>query len=357
MQQKIVKLAEERPAETVNMVLRYYDHEDNRVRMAVKGCLTEIFATPAGKDAILSDMVHSSRNIRKAVQSFLGEEIGAHAITYASFYEQTMLLVAMSKRKNIPVDDIVALAEISKQTFIEGEIMEAVKDIGFCLDYIKHRYKNSEQLKEYVTHLLQLAPDLSKMGVYSSSIEEPLRKAMKASRNRSFDETREIIENRVKEARMRNDLMRIGRMVKESVITRPKLDQMSLRKEDEEALRTLHGVIDSVTSLILSNNKEEAIGILSDYIEEQTRSMEGPTFRSRLSRRDQSAILVVYSVGIVSLKLASSIIPVSSEDIYQQNFRHLDDEPSIHLVLWPDAVMRMFASEFQNDKDQSLIAN
>ena len=130
----------------------------------------------------MSNMVHSSRNIRKAVQSFLGEEIGAHAITYASFYEQTMLLVAMSKRKNIPIDDIVSLADISKQTFIEGEVMEAVKDIGFCLDYVKHRYKNSEQLKEYVANLLQMAPDLSRMGVYSSSIEEPLRKAMKAAR-------------------------------------------------------------------------------------------------------------------------------------------------------------------------------
>jgi hypothetical protein len=260
----LVKRAETKPLETVTMLLKYYDHEDNRVRQAVKETLSAMSRDKANMEAILADMVHPSRNVRKAVQGFLGDTVGAHAITYASFYEQTMLLVAMSKRKDIPVDDIMSLAELSKETFMDGEVMEAVKDVGFCLDYVKHRYKSSEQLKEYVANLLKLAPDLSRMGVYSGAIEEPLRKAMKASRYRNFDETREIIEERTKESKLRNDLHRIAREVKENINKRPSVKKEDLAEQDLTLLSEQHTLVDSVTSLLLAGKRSEAIDRLLD---------------------------------------------------------------------------------------------
>lgn len=338
IQTKLLKRAETKPLETVTLLLRNYDHEERPVHDGVKKVLKELIKKDTGMDAILIDMVHPSRNVRKAVQNFMGEAIGAHAITYASFYEQTMLLVAMSKRKEIPVDDIMSLAELSKRTFKEGEVMEAVKDIGFCLDFVKHRYKSSEQLREYVADLLKMAPDLSRMGVYSSSIEEPLRKAMVASRYRDYNETGEIIQERVRESKMRSDLHSIGRLVSKSIYDRPAIRKEHLSDREQEVLVDLHVLVDQVTSLVLAGKRNEATEILLVF-EEQFLSSYETEWSERVKAKDPVAQFILYSTGLICVKLASSIIAASAEDIYQAELRPLEEEPSIHLVMWPEAVM------------------
>ncbi len=337
-QQKLARRAESKPLETVTLLLRHYEHEDNRVRQAVKETLIMISKDKMGMESILTDMVHPSRNVRKAVQGFLGDAVGAHAITYASFYEQTMLLVAMSKRKDIPVDDIMSLANQSRETFTAGEIMEAVKDIGFCLDYVKHRYRSSEQLKEYVADLLKMAPDLSRMGVYSGAIEEPLRKAMRASRYRNFDETREIVEERTKESKLRTDLHIIAQEVKDNVNKRPQVKKGELPPSDVQILSLLHGLVDSVTSLVIANRRSEAIEILLAFEENFIQDYES-SIKVRVKQRDPGALFTLYNVGLVCVKVTSSIIATTAEDVYQSQFRHLEEDPSIHIVMWPEAVM------------------
>jgi Anticodon-binding domain of tRNA ligase len=351
-QQKLIKRAETKPLETVTLLLRHYDHEDNRVRQAVKQTLTTLSKDKVGMESILTDMVHPSRNVRKAVQGFLGDTVGAHAITYASFYEQTMLLVAMSKRKDIPVDDIMSLADLSKQTFMDGEIMEAVKDIGFSLDNVKHRYRSSEQLKEYVADLLKMAPDLSRMGVYSGAIEEPLRKAMKASRYRNFDETRELIEERTKESKMRTVLHQIAREIKENVNKRPQVKRGELTASDVQTLSQLHDLVDSVTSLVIANERSEASALLLGFEEKFIRDYEH-TVGPRVQHRDPAAMFVLYNVGLVCVKLTSSIMAATAEDVYQTGFRHLEGDPSIHIVMWPEAVMGQVLEAVGQESDKN----
>jgi len=354
-QQRILKAAAEAPEEMVTVLLRYYDHEDMRVRDGVKGCLMEIWKMPEGIDAILQNMVHPSRSIRKAVQSLLGERVGAHAITYASFYEQTALIASMSRRKDIPVDDIVALAEVSKRTFSEGEVMEAVKDIGLCLDFIKHRFRSSEQLKSYVTDLLKMAPDLSRIGVYNAALEEPLRKAMKASRHRQYDDTHEIIEERMKESRLRTNLHWMGNYVNTSIFQRPEMEWTKLSMTDLDSLSTLHDLMDSITSLIMAQKKMEAVDLMNDWLAAYRVSFES-LLGERVRQEDHSAIFTMYSIAVVVLKLASSMMPVSAEDVYQKNMRHLEGEPSIHIVMWPDAVMKQVAASQMSDGERQALS-
>lgn len=346
-QQRLARRAEDKPLETVTLLLRQFDNEDIRVHKAVKDTLSQIARTKEGMEAILVDMVHPSRNVRKAVQSFLGSFVGAHAVTYASFYEQTMLLVAMARRKDIPVDDIVSLADLSKRTFIEGEVMEAVKDIGYCLDSIKHRYRSSEQLKEYVADLLKMAPDLTRMGVYSGAIEEPLRKAMKASRYRDYDETKEIIEERARESRLRTILQYVGRAVKDNINARPLVKREDLDESDLEVLTMLHDLVDTVTSLVLARKRKEAVDAIASFMEGVAHDPRHSEWQDRVRDRDPSAMFALYNVTLVCLKLTSSIMPITAEDIYQQNLRHLEGDPSIHVVMWPDVVMKIMDGEIE----------
>jgi hypothetical protein len=341
MERRILRHGAQDPYEMVAVLLKYYNHSDRRVRDNVRSCITDISKSKAGESAVLNNIVHPSREVRRAVLSFLGEHVGFHAITYASFYEQTMLLMAMARNKNIPVDDIEALAELSKNTFLEGEIMEAVKDISACLDFVKHRYRSAEQLRNYVVDILRMAPDLTKMGVFGGAIEEPLRKAIRASRSRTYDETREIIEERMKESSVRNELLRVGRIVKESIKKRPEMQPSDLSGVDVWALSRIHELLDSVTSATLAGRRDEGIELLRAFLEDEFVGFYDENCRDRVASGDTSALFTVYTIGIVCLKLSSGLMPASAEEIFQKYFRDLEEELSIHLVMWPEIVMRI----------------
>lgn len=334
IKRKLIKRAQAKPQETVVLLLRNLENEDGRVRRAVLGVLSELAEDRGLLGIILEEMVHPSRNVRKAVQSFLGEFVGPQAVIYASLYEQTLLMVAMSKRKDVPVEDIVSLAELSRETFMDGEVMEAVRDIGFCLDQSKHRYRSSEQLRDYLADFLKMAPDLSKMGVYSGTIEEPLRKAMKAARNRSFDETRETIEERIREAELRRDLRTLVDEVKVNIRSRPQLDTGALTNEDLEELATMRGLAETVDTLYKGGRRVKAISILHGYIDGYIRGYEaGP--RSKVQAGDPAAQATMYTISLSCVKLASWLLPVTAEGAYLEGFRTLERSASVHVVALP----------------------
>lgn len=339
IRRKLVKRAGDKPRETIVLLLRNYEAGDERVKRSIIEILAELARDRSILALVLEEMVHPSRSVRKAVQSFLRETVGPHAVIYASLYEQTMLMVAMSKRKDVPVEDIVSLAELSKETFMDGEVMEAVRDIGFCLDHAKHRYRSSEQLKDYLSDFLRMAPDLSRMGVYSSSIEEPLRKAMKAARNRSFDETKEMIEERRREAELRNDLRSIVREIKGSVTSRPLLDMAALSDGDRGELSTLRGVVESVEVLVNGDRRARAVALLHEYMGGLLRTYDA-TLRPRVGAGERGAVATMYFAGLTCVKLASFLLPSTGEEAYLNGFRHIEGAASIQVVVLPEEITR-----------------
>jgi len=351
-QRKIVKWAEQKPLETVTVLLNHYHDDDERIRRPVRQTLNELSNDTICMEAIMTNMVHPSRTVRKAVQSFLGESVGAHAVTYASIYEQTMLLVAMAKRKDVPVEDIVSLADLSKMTFLDGETMRAIRDIGLCLDTIKHRYRSSEQLKDYLAELLKMAPDLSRMGIYGGSIEEPLRKAMKASRERTYDDTSTIIEERNKEFQLRGDLLTLANEVKDRVKDRPKVTSSDLYAEDRVEMARLYDLIDRVKALVLDNERTEAKVLLQEHVDDFLQRYKGP-LETRVHDQDRAATFVLYAQSLAFVKLASYLIPTTAEDLYQKGFRQLEDSPSIHVVLWPETVIERSVIDVRQSSDKA----
>ncbi len=334
VRRKLLKRAETKPQETVVLLLRNLESRNGRAKRSILDTLTELAKDRNALSAILEQMVHPSRNVRKAVQTFLGDLVGPHAVVYASLFEQTMLVVAMSQRKDIPMEDIVSLAEISKETFMDGEVMASIKDIGFCLDQAKHRYRSSEQLKDYLSDLLKMAPDLSRMGVYSGTLEEPLRKAMRATRARSFDEARDIIEERTQEAKLRQGLRTLAQEIKDNISSRPELDDGLLSEQDREEISTLRGVAGAVDNLARGGDPSKAVIILHEYIDGYLHGY-GVALRKRAVERDAGALATMYMINLRCILLASTLLPVTAEGAYLYGFKDIEKAASVHVVPAP----------------------
>jgi len=334
---KLLKRAWDRPEETVLLLLRNFENDDERVRRYVLEALTELAAERRLLSVIMEEMAHPDREVRKAVQSFLGKLVGPHAAIYASIYEQTMLQLAMSRRKDVPVEDIASLAELSKETFMDGEVMEATRDIALCLDRARHRYRSSEQLRVFLADSLKMVPDLSRMGVFSSSIEEPLHRAMRAARERSFDETREMIEERSRESELRRDLCSIVEWVGASVTYRPLLDTGSLTEKDREELAIIHRLAVSIESMLDSGDAVKATAQLHEHIVGMLRRYRS-TLAPRARSGEQGALAVMYFTGLACVKMASRLLPVTAEGAYLEGFRNIERAASIQVVVLPGEI-------------------
>ena len=345
MQSKMIQYAEG-DAELVMMVLLTNSCDsDVKVVNSVNDTLMELVRERKFMASLLEVILHPDRDIRRNAFQFLREHLGFHPTTYVSFLEQTMVLVALARKKGIPVDDIVSLANVSKDDFLGGRTLDAVKDIATCLDFVKHRLRSVEHLKSYLIDVLKMAPELTRMGVYPGSIEEPLKKAIKASKTRTYDETREIVERRATESTILNQLTWMGKLLQDVLDERPMMDPSDVTGIDVWLLTSVQDLMDMVTSATISGKEEDALDTLNTYLGEDFMDFFIEEMKERFDQKDPSAIFAFYIVGIVCLKLAGALMPEAVEDIYQENFKRFEEDPSIHVVLWPEIVMNILITD------------
>ncbi len=342
IEKRILHQAAEDPSEIVAILLHNYSHENKRIAREVRKLLDRLTEDRKGMMAVLDNIVNSNRDIRDAAVQYLKEKRGIYAITYAAFLEHTELLVALARSKDIPVSDIQALVEISKESFLDGEMMEALKDIAASIDFIKHRHRAADQLKGYVTEMLRMAPDLTRLGVYDERIEEPLKRAINATKMQPLDETKEIIEIRGVESSIRQSLDKMSKAVRASHKIKPTLQVEQMQGDDVMAIVKLRDVMASVTQLTVAGKRSESLHTLQDYIKNDYSEYYSRA-KKRVEAGDPSASMTVYVIGLVGLKLASAMMPQTAEDIYQKCYRFYESEPSVHIVPWPEAMRKLMA--------------
>jgi len=340
IERRFMKLAEEDPDIAVAILLKNLDHENEKVAAFVHQLLEKSTKSKKGMRAVLNNIVNPNQSVRRNAVSYLSAKRGFHAATFASFYEHTYLLIAMARNKDIPVQDIESLVGVSKDTYLEGETIKALQDMAACLDFIKHRHRTADTLKTYLTEMLKLAPDLTRMGAYDGQIAEPLRRAINASKNRTMDETKEIIEVRTIESSVRKDLNHIGRLIKGSFNERPALDFEHMSGVDAFNVTKLKGFIDSVMAKSIAGKREEGLLMLISFMGADFKQYMDE-YKDRLEDKDRSALISLYIVGLVLLKLTSYLMSQAAEDIYQKYFRGLEIEPSVHVLPWPEPVVKI----------------
>ncbi len=340
IEKRLMKMAEEDPNTAIAILLKNFNHENAKASKLVRSLLDRSTKSKKGMRAVLESVVNPDQSIRRNAVAYLTFKRGFHAVTYASFYEQTHLLISIARNREIPVKDIEALVEVSKETYLEGETIQALQDIAACLDLIKHRQRTADTLKVYLTDMLRLAPDLTRMGAYDGQIAEPLKRAIRASKSRKMDETREIIELRTMESLVRKDLNRLGRLVKGGFEERPDLDFEQMDGPDASAITRMRPLIENVTSKSISGRRDEGLRTLASYLKAEYKEFLDES-RLRLEGKERSALISIYTIGLTILKLASYLMSQTAEDIYQRYFRGLEPEPSVHVLPWPEPVSRV----------------
>jgi isoleucyl-tRNA synthetase len=158
----------------------------------------------------------------------------------------------------------------------------------------------------------------------------------------ALDETKEIIAIRGIESSIRFSLDKIAKVVRASIKLKPSTQMEQMQGDDVMVLVHLRDVLGSVTQLTMAGKRTESLQTLQNYLKNDYLEYYLKA-KKRVEAEEQSASLTVYTIGLVTLKLASAMMPQTAEDIYQKYYRFYEVEPSVHIVPWPEALIKLMA--------------
>jgi isoleucyl-tRNA synthetase len=241
----------------------------------------------------------------------------------------------MARQRDLDVSDIEMLMDLSKVSFMDGELVKAIGDISVCLEFLRRRYKNSETLNTYLADMLRMAPELEKIGLDDAHIEQSLLTAVKANRSRKFDVAQDLIDQRVMEVEIKDRMRSLGVLISSSMKQRPVLEPKILTSKDSEMVVLTRKAIESMSTKSLQNDMDGAVEEMHRFLFKDLEAYFNASVASRLAQGEVSSSLTMYLIVLALLKVASSFIPFSSESIFQANMKELEGTSSIFLVIWP----------------------
>ncbi|MCG7844411.1 MAG: hypothetical protein MIO90_03155 [Methanomassiliicoccales archaeon] len=339
MEARVLNIAKEETEAMVTVLLRHLEAKNLKARESIDGLLKQIAQSREGKAAILENLSHPDQEVRKSVRLIMVGIWGDSAGVFATNYEQAIFFMNLAKSRDIFTEDIVTLAELSKVTLLEGDTEKAVGDIALIVDLLKHRYRSVETMKNYLADMLRITPELSRLGMMSGRIEESLHTAMRANKHRTFDYTKDLIDVRMEEVELVDQIRTLGVTIKDLLEESPHIPLEQMNVMDVWVFTRLKELVRECSSLNVTDRKDEVIGVVNAFLGNEFFPYLRDKAQDRLTAKDLSLFFVIYTVGLACLKLVAEPLPKVAEEIYITYFQGLEGSSSITSVSWPSTVL------------------
>jgi len=339
MESRVLSVAKDETEGMVAVLLRYTDAKNDNARESVLRLLDQISMDREGRAAILENLSHPDQEVRKGVRTMMARVWGEGTDSFAADYEQALLLMNLARSRDIFVDDIVTLAELVKVTLLEGDRDRALEDIALVVELLKHRYRAVETMKNYLADMLKITPELSKLGMMSGRIEESLRVASRANKQRSFDYTKDLIDERLREVETIDEMRSLGVSIKELLTEAPHVPLEQLSGMDVWMIARLKELVAEGTNLNVTSRRSDLIDLVGSFLKGEVFPYLRDKAQDRLLARDPSLLFALYTAGLTCLKLLHEPLPKVAEELYVAYFRDLEGAQTVNDVSWPSAVM------------------
>jgi len=339
MESRVLRATKDDPEGMVAALLRNTEAKNEAARESIRDLLDQISQSREGKAAVLENLSHPDQDVRKGIRIMMVRIWGEGTDSFAADYEQALLLMNLARSRDIFVDDIVTLAELVKVTLLEGDREKAMEDISLVVELLKHRYRAVETMKNYLADMLKITPELSKLGMMSGRIEESLRVASRANKQRSFDYTKDIIDEKLREVETIDQVRSLGMSIREMLNEAPHIPLEQLNGMDVWMIARLKELVSKGTDLNVTSRRMELIDLVGSFLRDEVFPYMRDKAQDRWSARDPSLLFALYTVGLICLKLLHEPLPMVAEELYVTYFREFEGSPNVKDVSWPSAVL------------------
>lgn len=344
MTDRIEEHARKNMLSVMPLLVRYYNHDNSRVRSQVRSSLSRLAASESGEQALIECMFSKNTRIGNTAASIL-EEKNYRSMDFLSVFRQTESLISQARKAEVFSQDIEELVSDSIETYKEGRFDQGMTDLVMARDLVEDRLEWHSHLRSYIKDVLRLTPTLSRSGVQVDSIQDSIRNLASAIPEREYAEARNLLELRRQETRLWKQLWSLEEYVSKRVAKKPAGDAVSLTDSDTKLIESFVSMADRVQALIQDGAAPEALRAVSDFVRYDVSADYLAGEGKRLEGEDDAARQTVWSVGLGLLKLIAPVIPNVAEEFYQQYYRDREGSASIHSVSWPEPLAGTMRSE------------
>jgi len=322
------------------ILVKYYNHDNPRVRSQIRSSLTRLTSSEAGEQALIECMFSKNLKIANTAASIL-EEKNYSSVNFLSVYRQTKNLIEQAWKGEVFSQDIEELVVDSINTYKEGRFDQGMTNLRMARDLLEDRLEWHSHLRTYMKDVLRLTPILSRSGVQVDSIQDSIRNLASAIPERDYREARALLDLRRQETRLWKQLWSLEEFVAKRVKVKPVAELSILQESDKKLLESFVTTSGRVRESIQGGEAPEALKMVSDFVRDDVSARYLATQGKRISGDDEAAWFTIWSVGLGLLKLVAPVIPNVAEEFYQQYFRDREDSASIHSVPWPEPLSRL----------------
>jgi hypothetical protein len=324
------------------ILVKYYNHDNLRVRTQIRASIMRLTSSEAGEQALIECMFSKSQKTANTAATIL-EEKNYSSVNFLSVYRQTKNLVQQAWKGEVFSQDIEELVVDSIDTYKEGRFDQGMTNLRMARDLLEDRLEWHSHLRTYMKDVLRLTPVLSRSGVQVDSIQDSIRNLAFAIPERDYREARTLLDLRRQETRLWKQLWSLEEFVAKRVRTKPVVDLSTLQEPDRNLLESFVATAGKVQLSIQEGNSPEALKKVSDFVRDRVSARYLATEGKRISGDDMAAWYTIWSIGLGLLKLVAPVIPNVAEEFYQQYFRDREESPSIHSVPWPEPMSSLEA--------------
>ena len=156
------------------LLVRYYNHDNARVRSQIRSSLSRLAGSEPGEQALIECMFSKNTKISHTAASIL-EEKNYSSMDFLSVFRQTESLVSQARKAAVFSQDIEELVADSIETYKEGRFDQGMTDLVMARDLLVDRLEWHSHLRNYMKDVLRLTPMLSRSGVQVDSIQDSIR--------------------------------------------------------------------------------------------------------------------------------------------------------------------------------------
>lgn len=332
---KIEEHGTKNPLSIIPILVKYYDHDNSKVRKQVRASLGRLIQSEVGELALVECMFSRHTQIANTAAEIL-EERSFNSLNFLSYYRQTESLIAQAMKNEVFCNDVVELVTDSIETYKEGRFDQAMTNMKMAKDLLEDRLEWHGHLRGYIKDVLKLTPMLSRSGVQVDAIQDSIRNVATAMQTREYTEARALLDLRRQETRLWKQLWSLEEYVTKRIKVKPLAELMVLREPDKKLLAAFVVLGAEVSDHVQDNRLVEALNRIEDFVSDDVSAAYLAREGKRLDAKDEAAWYTMWSVGLGLLKLIAPIIPNVAEEFYQQYFRDREGSPSVHSIEWPE---------------------
>ena len=332
------------PVSMMPLLLRFLEHTDPEIRSIADQLVEETISTPTGEQALI-ECLFSAHHVVSINAAELLEKRGLGGEKFREIYASSEKLFAKCKALEIYTADVKDLFIDSIGLYKKKAVEQATENIVLAHDLLQDRVDWSENLKQYITDVLRLSPQLSQSGVSMDNIQASLKTIAGSLKTRDYKETRDIVDGKKMEAAIGSELSSVFSFISKRM-KGAKIDPESqISDEDRWIFESMRKLAGEIKDSLRNDEKIEAMRSVYSFVAQELAGRYLEHVAKRIERGDPKAAAAAGSAMLGMTKILALVLPNVAFELYDDSLRTLVGKEDLDDAGWPSPLRDLEGSK------------